>query len=127
MVYRGVFDWRALFMAYFLRIYNRKRGRYLQIVDSFHNKEKNRTDHKSFKSLGYESDLIASGITDPVSYYKAYVENLNKERNDSKTLKVSSTPVIKNLGFFLLKALIDKLNISGTIKILALKRDFNLI
>lgn len=111
-------------MAYFLRIYNRKRGRYLQIVDSFHNKEKNRTDHKSFKSLGYESDLIASGITDPVSYYKSYVENLNKERNDSKALKVSSTPVIKNLGFFLLKALIDKLNISGTIKILALKRDF---
>ena len=111
-------------MAYFLRIHSRKKGKYLQIDESFRNKEKKRTDHKSFKCLGYLDDLIASGIDDPISYYKDYVRKLNEDKSLTKIAKISDKPVLLNLGFFLLKALLDKLNVDGTISFLALQRNF---
>jgi len=111
-------------MAYFLRIHTRKRGKYLQIDESFRNKEKKRTDHKSFKCLGYLDDLIASGIEDPISYYKDYVRKLNEDKSLTKIAKISDKPVIYNLGFFLLKSLMDKLNVDGTISFLSLQRNF---
>ena len=40
-------------MAYFLKVSHLKKGDYLQIYDSFHDKEKKHSVHKSYKALGY--------------------------------------------------------------------------
>ena len=89
------------YMAYFLRIHTRKRGKYLQIDESFRNKEKKRTDHKSFKCLGYLDDIKASGIEDPISYYKDYVRKLNEDKSLTKIAKISDKPVIYNIVKFI--------------------------
>ena len=111
-------------MAYFLRVHSRKRGKYLQIDESFRNKEKKRTDHKSYKCLGYLDDLIASGIDDPISFYKDVVDKLNQEKKESRIVKISNKLVINNLGHFILKAMIDKLNVDGTITLLSYSKNF---
>ena len=40
-------------MAYFLKKSVTKKGVYLQIYESYRNKEKKQTAHKAFKSIGY--------------------------------------------------------------------------
>ena len=56
------------------RCINIESRRYLQIYESFYDKGKKTTAHKSYKALGYEDKLIESGIDDPISYYKAEVD-----------------------------------------------------
>ena len=101
-------------MAYFLKVSHLKKGDYLQIYDSFHDKEKKHSVHKSYKALGYLDDLIASGIDDPISFYKAEVDKMNKKvKKDKEELsikKIGESPV-KNLGYFLIKGLYNKLGV----------------
>ena len=101
-------------MAYFLKVSHLKKGDYLQIYDSFHDKEKKRSVHKSYKALGYLDDLIASGIDDPISFYKAEVDKMNKkvkkEKEELSIKKIGESPV-KNLGYFLIKGLFNKLGV----------------
>ncbi len=73
-------------MAYFLKKSNYKRGLYLQIYESFSDIKKQQTAHRSYKTLGYVDDLIASGIEDPISFYKAEVDKLNKVLKEEKRL-----------------------------------------
>ena len=56
-------------MAYFLKKTNLKKGVYLQIYESFYDRKKKETAHKSYKAIGYVQDLIDSGIPDPIAYY----------------------------------------------------------
>ena len=104
-------------MAYFLKVSHLKKGDYLQIYNSFHDKEKKHSVHKSYKALGYLDDLIASGIDDPISFYKAEVDKMNKkvkkEKEELSIKKIGESPV-KNLGYFLIKGLFNKLNLSLT-------------
>lgn len=101
-------------MAYFLKVSHLKKGDYLQIYDSFHDNEKKHSVHKSYKALGYLDDLIASGIDDPISFYKAEVDKLNKkvkkEKEELSIKKIGESPV-KNLGYFLIKGLFNKLGV----------------
>ena len=101
-------------MAYFLKVSHLKKGDYLQIYDSFHDKEKKNSVHKSYKALGYLDDLIASGIDDPISFYKAEVDKMNKkvkkEKEELSIKKIDESPV-KNLGYFLIKAIFNKLGV----------------
>ena len=101
-------------MAYFLKVSHLKKGDYLQIYDSFHDKEKKHSVHKSYKALGYLDDLIASGIDDPISFYKAEVDKMNKkvkkEKEELSIKKIDESPV-KNLGYFLIKAIFNKLGV----------------
>ena len=101
-------------MAYFLKVSHLKKGDYLQIYNSFHDKEKKHSVHKSYKALGYLDDLIASGIDDPISFYKAEVDKLNKkvkkEKEELSIKKIDESPV-KNLGYFLIKGLFNKLGV----------------
>jgi len=53
-------------MAYFLKKSNLKKGVYLQIYESFYDRDKKETAHKSYKAIGYVQDLIDSGIPDPI-------------------------------------------------------------
>ncbi len=101
-------------MAYFLKKSNLKKGIYLQIYESFYDPERKQTAHKSYKAIGYVSDLINKGIEDPVSYYSNEVKKLNQElkakRAGNKIRQISDESPEKLLGYFLLKNINDSLS-----------------
>ena len=105
-------------MAYFLKRSNLKKGLYLQIYESFYNPLKNQTSHHSYKALGYVDDLKASGIDDPVSYYKEEVRKMNEERKKEKIKLISDVSLEKYMGHFLLYAIMDKLKVKPYFDIL---------
>lgn len=67
-------------MAYYLRQDKKKKGTYLQMYESYWDKEKKQPRSRNIESFGYVSDLISDGIPDPVSYYQKYVEKKNRAR-----------------------------------------------
>lgn len=109
-------------MAYFLKKSNYKRGLYLQIYESFRDIKKQQTAHRSYKTLGYVDDLIASGIEDPISFYKAEVDKLNKVLKEEKRLakreEIGNDSEI-NLGHFLINACFNRFNISKELRLIA--------
>ena len=115
-------------MAYFLRKEKKKKGTYLQMYESFWDKDKKQPRTKNVKSFGYVEDLISGEIPDPVKFYSDYV----KEQNENRTKVLSeeyrprafSTPVELNIGHFLLYSLIDELDVKETIDILASQMRF---
>ena len=117
-----------VFMAYFLRKEKKKKGTYLQMYESFWDKDKKQPRTKNVKSFGYVEDLISGEIPDPVKFYSDYV----KEQNENRTKVLSeeyrprafSTPVELNIGHFLLYSLIDELDVKETIDILASQMRF---
>ena len=112
-------------MAYFLKRSNLKKGLYLQIYESFYNPLKNQTSHHSYKALGYVDDLKASGIDDPVSYYKEEVRKMNEERKKEKIKLISDVSLEKYLGHFLLYAIMDKLKVKPYFDILSKASGFD--
>ena len=84
----------VIFMAYFLKKTNNKKGTYLQIYESFYDPERGHTAHKSYKPIGYVHELQEKGIDDPISYYKKEVSELNiKVKNrkaENKAIPISS-------------------------------------
>ena len=112
-------------MAYFLKRSNLKKGLYLQIYESFYNPLKNQTSHRSYKTLGYVDDLKASGIDDPVSYYKEEVRKMNEERKKEKTKLISDVSLEKYMGHFLLYAIMDKLKVKPYFDILGKASGFD--
>ena len=70
-------------MAYYLRQDKKKKGTYLQMYESYQDKEKKQPRSRNIESFGYVSDLISDEIPDPVSYYQKYVEKKNREHADS--------------------------------------------
>ena len=115
-------------MAYFLRKEKKKKGTYLQMYESFWDKNKKQPRTKNVKSFGYVEDLISGEIPDPVKFYSDYV----KEQNENRTKVLSEesrpraffTPVELNIGHFLLYSLIDELDVKETIDILASQMRF---
>ncbi len=115
-------------MAYFLKKSNLKKGVYLQIYESFYDAERKQTAHRSYKALGYVNELTAKGIDDPVSYYKAEVDKLNRERKDQKSKakqrQIADESPEKYLGYFPLKNLNDKLGVKKYIDLMQTAVDF---
>ena len=115
-------------MAYFLKKSNLKKGVYLQIYESFYDAERKQTAHRSYKALGYVNELITKGIDDPISYYKAEVEKLNKARKDQrsrdKQRQIADESPEKFLGYFPLKNLNDKLGVKKYIDLMQTAVDF---
>ena len=70
-------------MAYFLRQEKKKKGTYLQMYDSYWDKEKKESRTKSVMAFGYVEDLISDEIADPVAYYLEFVKQKNAERTAS--------------------------------------------
>ena len=60
----------------------KKKGTYLQMYESYQDKEKKQPRSRNIESFGYVSDLISNEIPDPVSYYQKYVEKKNREYAD---------------------------------------------
>ncbi len=115
-------------MAYFLRQEKKKKGLYLQMYDSYWDKEKKESRNKSVMAFGYVDELISDEIPDPVAYYKDYVKQKNEERATSLAEETRprafSTPVEKHVGHFLLSTLLDELEVKKTIDILAAQMRF---
>lgn len=115
-------------MAYFLRQDKKKKGIYLQMYETYWDKEKKQPRSKSIESFGYVSELISSGIPDPVSHYKEYVERKNRERTasvaDETRPRAFTAQIEKNIGYFLAYSLLSELNVKETIDILASQKRF---
>ena len=102
-------------MAFSLRQTHKKNDIYLQIYENYWDKELRQPRNRHIESLGYVSDLISEDIPDPVVHFKAVVENMNRQRTeefDEKTRpRAFSANVEKNVGYFLIHALIEELNV----------------
>ena len=86
-----------------------KKGLYLQIYKTNYVPGKG-NQNKSYKTIGYVSDLIASGIPDPVAYAQNLVDELNSDLPNRKEMKIGDISSSKNLGYFLIKSMIDYLD-----------------
>ena len=115
-------------MAYYLRQDKKKKGTYLQMYESYWDKEKKQPRSRNIESFGYVSDLISDGIPDPVSYYQKYVENKNRVHADSVAdetrPRAFTVQPEKNIGYFLISSLLSELNVRETIDILASQKRF---
>ena len=115
-------------MAYFLRQEKKKKGTYLQMYDSYWDKEKKESRTKSVMAFGYVEDLVSDEIPDPVAYYKDFVTKKNEERAaflaEESRPRAFSSIVEKNIGHFLLHSLMTELNVKETIDILASRMRF---
>lgn len=107
-------------MIYFLKKSTpSKKGLYLQIYTNFYDPINKKKVTKSYKSLGYVSDLISSEISDPVAYYTEEVKKMNRELNKSKDIQIADSSSSKFAGHFLIKALFDLLDMDKTLNLIA--------
>jgi len=115
-------------MAYFLRKEKKKKGTYLQMYESFWDKDKKQPRTRNVKSFGYVEDLISDEIPDPIKFYSDYIkeqnENRTKDLSEESRPRAFSNPVELNIGHFLLYSLIDELDVKETIDILASQMRF---
>lgn len=127
MVLHGTLP-EGFIMAYFLRQEKKKKGLYLQMYDSYWDKELKQSRTKNVMAFGYVEDLISDEMPDPVAYYKEFV----KQKNDDRTASLAeetrprafASPVEKNIGHFLLHTLLTELDVKETIDILASQMRF---
>ena len=116
------------FMRYFVKkSIPSKKGLYLQIYKTNYVPGKG-NQNKSYKVIGYASDLIASGIPDPVAYAQNLVDELNSDLPNRKEMKIGDISSSKNLGYFLIKSMIDYLDFDYILKLMSsnMKFHFNL-
>lgn len=119
-------------MAYFLRQEKKKKGVYLQMYESYWDKEIKQPRSKYIESFGYVDQLVSEEIPDPIAYYKEYVKKKNEERSalltEETRPRAFSAPLEKNIGYFLVHTLLEELNVRETIEILAsqMRFQFNL-
>lgn len=116
------------FMRYFVKKSKpSKKGLYLQIYKTNYVPGKG-NQNKSYRVIGYASDLIASGIPDPVAYAQNLVDELNSNLPNRKEMKIGDISSSKNLGYFLIKSMIDYLDFDYILKLMSsnMKFHFNL-
>ena len=77
-------------MAYFLKVAKQQNNTYLAVYESFYSPTTKGTKHRCIKSLGSVSKLKASGIDDPVAFYRDEVERMNMESKQDKIKKITS-------------------------------------
>ena len=115
-------------MAYFLRQEKKKKGTYLQMYESYWDKEKKQSRTKSIAAFGYVEDLISDELPDPVTYYKEFVQQKNQERAASLAEETRprafGSPAEIYAGHFLLHSLLAELKVRDTIDILASQMRF---
>ena len=111
-------------MVYFLKKSTpSKKGLYLQIYQSFYVPNKGKRN-KSFQAVGYVNDLKAQGIDDPISYAQSIVDKLNEDVNKRSDIQIGDTSSSKNVGYFLLKAMIDTLDVDRVMNIMTQNKHF---
>lgn len=115
-------------MAYYLRQTKKKKGTYLQMYESFWDKDKKQARSKNVCAFGYAEELVSDEIPDPIAYYKNYVKQKNEERaafiTEETRPRAFMFPIEQNVGHFLIHALMSELNVKGIIDILASQMRF---
>lgn len=115
-------------MAYYLRQDKKKKGIYLQMYETYWDKEKKQPRSRNIESFGYVSKLISNEIPDPISFYKEYIKRKNSERAasvaDETRPRAFTVSLEKNIGYFLVSSLLSELNVKETIDILASQKRF---
>lgn len=99
-------------MRYFLKRTNIKKGEYLQIYISEYKRDRG-SRNRSYKKLGYTSELKEKGVKDPVSYYRAQVDKMNAElaakEKGERAMKIGKTSPKRHAGYFVLKGIANAL------------------
>ena len=105
-------------MRYFLKKTKRKNDTYLQIYISKYIPEKKGNRNTSFKTLGYVKEIKEKeGIADPIAFYQEKIKKMNEEIVQTEEKQIGDISVQKNIGYFLLKGIYDKLKLEKTLKI----------
>lgn len=111
-------------MSYFLRKTTKKKGVYLQICETVYNKETKLSSNKNYKILGYVSDLEKT-TPDPIKYYENKVKEMNERLKGDKAVKVSSSGrVTQNIGYFLIKSLLNTLGVKRDLDLMSVGYKF---
>lgn len=110
-------------MRYFLKQSKIKKGLYLQIYESHYIPGKGNRN-RSYKTIGYYDDLVKSGIKDPITHYQKVVDELNLGIIENADAQIGTVSVNKNVGYFLLKAMLDSLDIDDTLKKMSMNKRF---
>lgn len=107
-------------MSYFLRKFKKNNDYYLQICETTYNKETKKSSNKNYKILGYLNDLKKQ-YDNPIEYFEKIVKELNKKLKEENEEKVSSTKyVTQNIGYFLIKAMLNTLNVKQELDLMGL-------
>ena len=116
-------------MSYYLKKTKLKGRTYLSIDESFYSHDKKGTAHRCFKSLGSVETHIKNGIEDPISFFQKEVDRLNAERKKEKikekVITIEDEPPITHMGYFLLKSILNKLNVKKYIDYFKLTNKFS--
>ena len=109
-------------MAYFLRQEKKKQGVYLQMYETYWDKDKKQPRSRSIQAFGYAEDLVSAEMPDPIGFYKKYVEQENARRAeflaDETRPRAFAEVQELNVGYMLFDALLDRLDVKETIDIL---------
>lgn len=111
-------------MAYFLKQTKSKGRTYLAIYDSFYSHDKKGAAHKCYKSLGSVETLKKNGMENPIEHYKKVVDEMNMERKSEGVRKISDISPSLYLGYFPLRAILNKLNIEHYVNYFNLTNEF---
>ncbi len=114
-------------MRYFLKkSFPSKKGLYLQIYQSYYVPGKGGRN-KSYKVIGYFDDLVVKGIPDPIQYAQDLVDSLNKNIPSKLDKKIADVSTSKNLGYFLIKSMIDYLDLDYFLKLISSNHKFHFL
>lgn len=117
-----------IFVAYFLKKTNNKKGTYLQIYESYYDPERKGGAHRSYKPIGYVHELQAGGIDDPITFFSDEVQKLNQEYKKNKQAErnrqITEESPEKLLGYFPLKNLNDSLGCKKYIDLMQTSTNF---
>ncbi|MFR3251078.1 MAG: hypothetical protein ACLTQL_08490 [Eisenbergiella sp.] len=84
--------------------------------------------HRSYRPIGYVHELQATGIEDPISFFKDEVQKLNQEfrnkKQSEKYRQISEESLEKFLGYFPLKNLNDSLGCKKYIDLMQTATNF---
>lgn len=100
-----------------------KKGIYLQIYINDYISGKGKVQ-RSYESLGYLEDLISTSCPDPIAFYTDKVKKLNDELKEKSVKQIGEITPTKNLGYFLIKAMFDKLNLDNHIRLASSNKRF---
>lgn len=120
----------GLVMAYFLKVAKQQNRTYLSIYESFYSPDVKGTKHRSVKKIGNVEKLKASGIDDPIEYYKKVVDQMNEERKKDKSNEKINNRLIgevspeKYLGYFPLANILNTLDVEEHFGYMQSNRDF---
>lgn len=111
-------------MAFYLKKTKLKGRTYLSIDESFYSHDKKGTAHKCYKSLGSVETWKEKGVEDPISHFQKEVDALNEKRNKEGVRKISDISPLMYIGYFPLKAILERLQIKKYVDYFKLTHDF---